>query len=303
MRRSLVQFAVRAIVATALCGCTIVSRDPSTSGTAASHSAPPEWMRGVWTRDWIERKGVRSNTLTVHYLQTPTWYGDMRVSHSRPSFANATSFADLTDAELLALATQRGFTGQVTAAGDSITWQHEIDFQPPDGDVDIGRVEHIGRGQMYEHALDRSYTESWASVASGDEAFLVVRVERGGRLDRTLLVAGDHFLYIRNRATDLPKARSLDRLIASTHATRAQIIAYLDCEFSSGAVRSGAVPWEIHASTLPWRERQHLDFVDEITVSTDSSQLQVREADGARATVAFNSLSKTQLVATFHSAK
>ena len=287
------------LAATVLTSCTIVSRDPSASALGASRTAPPEWMRGVWTRDWIERKGVRSNTLTVHYLQTPTLYGDMRVPVSRPSFANATSFGDLTDAELLALAKQRGFTGHVTAAGDSITWQHEIDFQPRDGDVDIGRVEHVGRGQMYEHALDNSYTESWTAVASGDDAFLVVRVERGGRLDRTLLVAGDHFVYIRNRAVDLPKARSLDSLIASTHATREQIISYLDCEFSSGTVRSGAVPWEIHASTLPWRERQRLDFVDEIILSADSSQLHVREAQGARAAVPFNSLSKAQLVAIF----
>ena len=260
-------------------------------------------MRGVWTRDWIERKGVRSNTLTVHYLQTPTLYGDMRVPMSRASFGSATSFADASDAQLLEFAKQRGFTGQVTAAGDSITWQHEIDFQPPDGDVDIGRVEHMSRGQMYEHALDSSYTESWTSVASGDDAFLVIRVERGGRLDRTLLVAGDHFMYIRNRPVDLPTARSLDGLIATTHATREQIIAFLDCEFSSGTVRSGAVPWEIHASTLPWRERQHLDFADEITVSADSSQVHVREMEGSKVSVPINSLTRAQLVAIFRVVK
>jgi hypothetical protein len=57
----------------------------------------------------------------------------MRLPIERPSFSGATSFADLTDAELLLLARQRGFAGRVTAVADIITWHHEIDFQPPDG--------------------------------------------------------------------------------------------------------------------------------------------------------------------------
>ena len=266
---------------------------------AAIAQLPPAWMRGVWTRAWIEVGGVRTSRFSVHYLQTPALFGDVRIPTDRPTFARATSFADLTDDDLRVLTKQRGFTGHVTAVGDTITWHHEIDFQPPDGTADIGRVERVGPTQMYEHAPDSSYVESWQSVASGDSAFLVVRVEQAGRLDRILLVAGDYFLYVRNRVADLPRAASLDSLILATHASRSQVIAYLDCEFSTGRIRSGTVPWEIHESTLPWRAGQRLTFVDSISVSTDSSHVRVRVLSSERWTVPVNTLSRAALASLF----
>ncbi len=260
---------------------------------------PPSWMHGVWTREWIEVRGVRSSRFAVQYLQTPTLFADLRLPIERPSFSRATSFADLTDAELLLLAHQRGFAGRVTAVADTITWHHEIDFQPHDGTADIGRVERVGPGQMYEHALDSSYVESWRSVASGDSAFLVVRVEQAGRLEQTLLIVGDHFLYVRNRSADLPAAPSLDSLIKATHATREQIIAYLDCEFSTGRVRGGSVPWEVQASTLPWRQGRPLGFVSRLQLSPDSAHLSGRGERMEQWSVSINTLPKAQLAGLF----
>ena len=141
-----------------------------------------------------------------------------------------------------------------------------------------------------------------AVVARGDGRFLVVRVENGARLDRTLIVVGDHFLYVRNRAKDLPVAPSLDSLIATTRATRAQIIAYLDCEFSTGRVRGGSAPWVIERSTLPWREGRHLDFADGIAVSArvDSLVPRVpRPASSGRWSVPVNTLGRAELLALF----
>ena len=226
----------------------------------------PAWLPGVWSREWIERHGRRTSPFTVRYLQTPSSFGDLRIPAGQPRL-KAESFAGLTDDDLRALAQQRGFIGHTTADNLIATWHHEIDFQPPDTSADIGRLERLSPGRMYEHALDSSYTEHWVSLTSGDGRFLAVRVERGGRLDRILLVAGDHFVYARNRARDLPAAASLDSLIATTRATRAQIVEYLDCELSVGRIRGGTVPWEIQYSTLPWREGRHLDFVDRIGVS------------------------------------
>jgi len=267
---------------------------------AMPHPAPPPaWMRGLWTREWIERKGVRVSPFSVHYLQTPSVFGDMRIPVDRPAFAGARSFADLSDADLRMLARQRGFTGPVTAQGDTVTWHHEIDFQPPDPSPDIGRMERVEPGRMYEHALDDSYIESWRSVTSGDDAFLVVRVERKGRLDRMLLVAGDYFLYVRNREADLPEAESLDSLIQGSHASRAQVIAWLDCEFSTGRVHADSLPWTIHRSTLPWREGRHLGFADDISVRPGSAALRVRVSSSERWSVPVNTLAKEALAALF----
>lgn len=259
---------------------------------------PPAWLRGAWTRDWIEVRGLRSSRFAVHYLQAPRLFADMRIPIQRPALPNATSFADLSDADLAMLAQQRGFAGWASASADTFTWHHEIDFQPSDGTPDIGRVEPVEPSRWYEHALDSSYVESWRSMASDDTTVLVIRGERAGRLDQTLLVVGDYFLYVRNRSINLPEAPSLDSLIARTHAGREQIIAYLDCEFSWGHVRGGVRPWQVEASTLPWNEGHSLPFVSAVAITPDSTSPLVR-VPGLRWSVPTNTLSKTQLAALF----
>ena len=81
----------------------------------------PPWLLGAWTRDWIERKGARTSAFDVHYLQTPTLFGDARFPIDRPKVPRATSFADLTDSELRSLTRQRGFTGRTTVTRDTST--------------------------------------------------------------------------------------------------------------------------------------------------------------------------------------
>ena len=144
----------------ALVAC--VNHAPQTAGAppAADLAQPPDWMRGIWTRDWIQRGADRTNTFDVHYLQTPSLFGDVRIPVARPSFANANSFEDLTDEQLRALAQQRGFMGRATVAGLISTWHHDIDFQPPDGSNDIGRLERHGVDAMYELSGACSYMAS-----------------------------------------------------------------------------------------------------------------------------------------------
>jgi hypothetical protein len=141
--------------------------------------------------------------------------------------------------------------------------------------------------------------ESWRLEASADDAFLVARGERAGRLEHALLIAGDHFLFVRNRSVDLPVARSLDSLIAGTDPSREQIVAYLDCEFSTGRVRGGSRPWEIQASTLPWLEGRPLAFVKAVAVLPDSTNLNIRTDSGERWTVPINTLPKAVLASLF----
>jgi hypothetical protein len=226
---------------------------------------------GVWERLSISRSGQATNTELVRYLQTPTLFGDLRIPRDRPRPARARSLADLTDSELAAMAEQNGFFGETTLDGNVATWHHEIDFQPTDVTPDSGRVEHPGSQSLYEHGLDGSYTEHWWSLTHGDDRYLAVRVMRidgkgTARPHQLLLVVGDHFAYARNRSVDLPNADSLSALIKTTHASRATIERYLDCELSEGYVRGGRVSWEIVRSTLPWREGRALDFVDKIAV-------------------------------------
>ncbi len=253
-----------------------------------SSAAVPDWLRGVWTREWIQEGKARSNILDVYYLQTSTYFADMRIPKDRTRFPNAKSFADLTDQQLRLLTRQNGFTGLTTTSGPIATWNHDIQFQPSDGAPDRGRLQRTARTRMQEHGLDGSYIESWSSTTGGNGHFLVIRVKHTGRLLKTLVVVGNQFVYVRNRAVDLPAAASFDALFDFTKARRAQIEEYLDCEFSAGRVRGGSVPWEIEHSTLPWREGHHLDFVDEVAAGEGGTGLAPRAVGNEEWTVPVN---------------
>jgi len=248
--------------------CSIAGSVTASALATAGEQALPAWFLGVWQREWIRHGVETESNVTVRFLQTPTMFGDVRIPKARPPSLRTKALADLADSDLALLAEQRGFFGYTTIDGNVATWHHEIDYQPPDGSDDIGRLERAGPDRMFEHALDESYVEAWQSLTSGDGKFLVVRATKGRRLDRVLLVAGDHFLYARNRPRDLPAAASLADLIAKSHATRETVLAYLDCELSHGLARGGRIPWEIVNSTLPWREGSHLEFADLIAVDS-----------------------------------
>jgi hypothetical protein len=214
----------------------------------------PGWLCGSWRREWIQRRGVMDPPMAVHYVQGPRAFGDLRIPGDRPN-TSAGSLEELSDDECLVLARQSGFAGFCEAESDVVTWHHELDYQPTLGarEVDVGRVERSGAA-MLEHALDGAYVELWWPLSSGDGRFLVLEARAGARLERLLVVAGDHFLFARNRAVELPPARSLAELVGASGVTRAERLAYLDCELSYGLVRGGARAWQIQRSTLPWRE-------------------------------------------------
>jgi hypothetical protein len=286
---------VRRVVSAVMVSLAFVTAAGSASKLAnaaahASTAAVPAWLRGVWTRDWIQVGKAKSDTFDVHYLQTPTYFADIRIPRDRTRFPNAKSFADLTDQQLRLLARQNGFTGLTTTSGTVATWNHDIQFQPSDGAPDRGRLQRIAPARMHEHGLDGSYIESWKSTTGGSGHFLVIRVEHAGRLLRTLVVVGNQFVFVRNRAKDLPAAASFEALIDSSKASRAQIEEYLDCEFSVGRVRGGSVPWEIEQSTLPWRESRHLDFVEEVAVAEGGPGLVPRAVSDEEWTVPVNTL-------------
>jgi hypothetical protein len=251
---------------------------------------------GAWQRDWIHRRGgAPDRGVTVRYVQTPSVFGDVRIRDDRPAVPHAASFADLDDDQLAALATQSGFAGFTTIDGDHATWHHEIDFEPAGGAADVGRIEPVSDGEMFEHAPDGSYVERWSALGPSGGAFFAAKLARDGRVDQLLAVAGEHFVYARARAVALPPGGSLGEAIARTHATRAQIIAYLDCELSYGRVRG----WQIERSTLPWREATRLAFVDRIAIDANGQPAARAAAAGEAWSFPVNTLGAAELCAWF----
>jgi len=224
----------------------------------------PDWMLGLTIREGVDAKNMEHWTpKDVFVVQAPVHVGDVRIPHARPTI-RAKSFQELTDDELAALGDQWGFVGTTAIAGDVATWTPAITYQPPSGEVDTGHVVRVGENRIDESALDGSYTEHWWRVSSGEGRFLVIEMYAGTRVDRFLVVTGDHFVYARNRARELPKAESFKKLFEDTHPTREEKIAMLDCELSYGLVRGNARPWQILRSTLPWREGVSLELPREI---------------------------------------
>jgi hypothetical protein len=259
----------------------------------------PTWLQGTWSREWLQEGKERSSTLDVHYLQTPTYFADIRILKDRHGISNARSFSDLTEEQLRLLAGQNGYAGRTTLAGTIATWHSDIAFRPSDGTPDKGRLERVSRDHVYEHGLDDSYIESWRFVTNGQGRFLVIRLEHSGRLLRTLVVLGNQFVYVRNRAKDLPRSPSFDALFKSTKVTREQIIDYLDCEFSAGRTEGGSAPWAIEQSTLPWREGHRLEFVDQVSTDDRGSIQTPSKAGEDEWTVPLNTFSLDEIKALF----
>ncbi len=97
------------------------------------------------------------------------------------------------------------------------------------------------------------------------------------RLHEILSVAGDHYIYARNRSFDLPMADSLAALIKKEKYKRKQIIEILNMEVSHGFVLGGRVPWEVQFSTLPYKEEKPLDFASEIMVDPKTGKLAAKK--------------------------
>ena len=244
----------------------------------------PSWITASWERLWVinNNQGPPENTVNVRNIQTPTLFGDCRIPKDRPAFPNAHSLADLSNAELTTLYPQEGFSGYTTTEGYIITWHHEIDYQPPDGSIDIGRFEILGGRNVLEHGVQASYLEHWWRLEDAGGYFLGIKVMRNQghgqqRVHEILSVAGDHFIYARNRAFDLPMANNLADLIKKEKYTRKQILALLDCEVSHGFVLGGRQPWEVQFSTLPFKENQPLEFAQRIQVDPRTGQLTERK--------------------------
>lgn len=240
----------------------------------------PSWLVGAWERLWVinNNQGPPENTVNVRNIQTPTIFGDCRVPKDRPRYPEAKSLSDLTDKQLQTLYAQEGFAGYTTTEGYIITWHHEIDYQPPDGSIDIGRFEILGGRNVFEHGVQASYLEHWWHLEDPGGYFLGVKVMRNlgnnqQRVHQILSVAGDHFIYARNRAFDLPMANNLADLIKKEKYTRKQILAVLDLEVSHGFVLGGRVPWEVQFSTLPFKEGKPVEIAADIVVDPKTGQL------------------------------
>ena len=201
----------------------------------------PEHYLGVWQRTLLTTTaGVHDTATQVYWLQTASLFADLRIPQPAPGSA----------AEL---ASQAGFAGVTEINGELCQWHRAIDFQPPSGRDDIGRMRFERADYLLEDGLDGSYHEVWErlpdSLGRNWGTWLVAADGRQG----CLLLAGDYFLFAAGRADALPPAESLSVLLDGGAAE-----ALLTFELSFGRHQGGRTPWLIELSTLAGRAGQAL---------------------------------------------
>lgn len=227
-------------------------------------TVPPE-LCGLWRRVVLEAPGTPPDTTTrVWWLQTPTLYVDLRLPAARRGVPSCTTLDAASDDDLDTLAQQAGFAGQTWLDGTLCRWQRDIDFQPPSGVPDEGRL-RIDDGWIVEDGVHASYREVWQREDDSVGDWIARRwTERPGKPDARvcyLVAGGDWFLFARARSgPPLEQAPSLAELLARRALDRAGRAALLDFEISLGH-RESATPartWRVELSTLPEREGEPL---------------------------------------------
>ncbi|MGI9302412.1 MAG: hypothetical protein ACR2RB_06865 [Gammaproteobacteria bacterium] len=216
---------------------------------------------GAWRRVSIREGRRKPDTTTrVYWLQTSRYYADIRIRAGRPDYTGRTCLADCTLRQLRWLATQQGFAGSLDVDGVICTWHRDIDYQPSPPVPDSGRMEQHGN-EFLEYGIYADYVERWRRLAplDGQRLALSTTIGTGRQRHKAWLIAvGDHFIFARQRASDLPGAPSLSRAARNKDLSREALTAMLDFEISFGVRRAGRGPWQIRLSTLPFREGESL---------------------------------------------
>ncbi|MEI7969278.1 MAG: hypothetical protein WCJ69_09850 [Betaproteobacteria bacterium] len=214
----------------------------------------PDTCLGVWRRALLRTPESEDTTSQVFWLQTPRWHADLRIPADRPPLSGARSLAELGRGALLSLASQQGFAGVTTVEGDLCRWHRHVDYQPPSGFEDVGRLEFESGDRLLEYGVQQDYFEIWERLPGSVGPWAALR--QGDPPGTWLLRSGDFAMRVRPRAGLLGPASSLAAWCA--HLDLDEMRDRLDFEISLARV-DACGHWSISHSTLPWLEGSPLE--------------------------------------------
>lgn len=214
---------------------------------------PPEYT-GLWRREVITAPGFRDETTQVLWLQTRSWYADLRVPIDRP--AAAPGFYGCGPAELEALGKIQGFAGELAVTDGIALWRRDFDRQPPGELPDEARCAVEG-DVLVEDGLHADYQEIWRREPGGDgllAAFDLVGDPGQQASGGLLVIAGEHLMEFRARSGPRLAGGSLSELVEARLAAgdRAAAEELLDTQIRYAARRDG--DWRVQLSSHPWLE-------------------------------------------------
>ncbi len=156
-----------------------------------------EGIQGHWSRTWIKAPGFEDHTTRVDWMQSGTFYADVRIPLERPNIGARSSLSELSANELLLLSRAEGFAGTVSLEGNHCTWHRDINWHgQPDG-LDIGAISFDDEGRMIEEGVESDYTELWETPGNKQTNTLVF----GDNMQTGYLVTvGEAFVFGIGRA-------------------------------------------------------------------------------------------------------
>jgi hypothetical protein len=219
-------------------------------------SVPSKYL-GVWKRTLLEQHGNQDTSSLVLWIQTEQQHADIRIPTLRPDFSNRESLQDCSAEQLRWLSSQQGFTGKTEVNTSVCQWHREFDFQPKNDSRDIGEMVFDGDETLLETGIDTSYFEVWKKAKYShlniSTHHLIGEDRHGVATPARLLIAGNHFAYVRPRNVDLPNASCLQVALDKHYQSMNNLLDWLDFEISFGE-KIDDMTGIIHHSTLPFRE-------------------------------------------------
>lgn len=210
----------------------------------------PPALRGLWRRERITAPGFEDTTTEVFWLQTETWYVDLRVPADRPRMSARTAAA-CTPEQRRELARAQGFCGELSVADGVCVWRRDLDLHAPSSSPDEGAYELRG-DVLIERGIHAEYEEIWRKAPGTDDTLRAFKLgnERG-----LLVTAGDHFMALTDDRRVRPVTALDDLVVAEPD--------YLNIAICYGRIAGGPAPWFVTRASLPWLEGAPLAGADE----------------------------------------
>lgn len=214
-------------------------------------------LSGLWRRSLLAwPDGRRDTTTWVRWLQGPSFYIDLRQPAGRGDFAGIGGLDQLDLPQIVWLAGQEGFAGELLYEDGFFEWRREVDFQLTTTYSDQGSLCFVD-GIMIEQGKDIRYTEHWHRAGDAGPPVCAMRLEDATNGCRGFIIRlGGDFMYARGRNVSAPAGLTLLECVA---AAPSAVVArdLIDCEISFGEVTPQG--WRIDQSSLPFREGRYLD--------------------------------------------
>lgn len=221
----------------------------------------PQPYLGIWRRTLLQEMDVADTSTFVLWLQTALYHVDIRIPAARPAFNTINHLDECSFEQLSWLATQQGFTGITEVNGNITKWIREHDYQPSNGQRDIGKIKFETDNILFETGIDTNYQEIWEKVPDSHLKLSVKQTTGENRHTKNvparLFIANSTFAYVRPRNTQLPKAVSLSAAINTFEPSKDVILDWLDFEISFGEITDEDHGYITH-STFPFREGKQI---------------------------------------------